>query len=182
MRSPPIERPTCLACALRYAQYMSCTSQSQSIVVTACRAARSLWPVCTQRTCSLVFAATTDSHRRLLRRGSRLPARASASGMKTPRPPTSRSPFHRSSCHFPIDAARRVTMDHIQPFSCAALGSRSHSAPSEAAPRAGASATANPKSRLAISIATATPASHAVAKPPIDLWLNWACQRPFRPG
>ena len=98
-------------------------------------------------------------------------------------PPTDiRLTFSHSSCHFPIAAARRVTMDHIQPFSCAALGSRSHSAPSEAAPRAGASATANPKSRLAISIATATPASHAVAKPPIDLWLNWACQRPFRPG
>jgi len=130
--------------------------------------------------------STTASHRRLLRRGSRLPARASASGMKTPRPPTSRSPFHRSSCHFPIAAARRSDngshLDHIQPFSSAALGSRSHSAPSEAVPRAGASATANPKSRLAISIATATPASHAVAKPPIDLWLNWACQRPFRPG
>lgn len=43
-------------------------------------------------------------------------------------------------------------------------------------------ATHRPKSRLAISVATATPASQAVGKPPMDLWPTCACQRPLRPG
>ena len=96
---------TCLACALR--TYMSC---SHSIV--AQRTVHAVWCLPPPR------PLTDGSYA-----GESTPRSRLGLGHENTPPTDIRLTFSHSSCHFPIAAARRVQMDHIQPFSCAALGS-----------------------------------------------------------